>query len=146
MRENTTNIVKRKTATQTVNNSATLVAITQLLASLGANEVWEFTLKLLLDGKAVADADVALGFSAAGATLTYGDSSEQAKDAVEDAEINFALVDDLPTVCIIEGIISTGANPGDLQASFAQATANASDLDCLPGSCLKMKRIDDTNV
>ena len=144
MQQNQTNILKRKTATQTVTNSTTQVAITQLLAAIGANEVWEFTLKLLLDGKAVADADVALGFDAAGAVLTYGDIAEAAKDAVEDAEINFPLVDDLPTICTIEGIISTGANAGTLQATFAQATANASDVDCLAGSKLQLRRIDDT--
>jgi len=145
MQQNTTHILKRKTdGTQTVNASETLVAITQLLAALGANEIWSFKLKLLLDGKAVADADVAVGFSAAGATLTYGDASAAAMDAIEDGQVNFPLVDDLPTICIIEGIISTGANPGNLTTSFAQGTSDASDLELLNGSSLELRRIDDT--
>jgi hypothetical protein len=143
MQQNTTHILKRKTAQQTVTNSTTQVAITQLLAALGANEVWAFTLKLLLNGKAIADADVSLT-GPAGSTLTYGDIAEAAKDAVGAAEINFPLVDDLPTICTIEGVISTGATAGNLQALFAQATANASDVDCEIGSSLELRRIDDT--
>lgn len=143
MRDNTTHVIARKKTIQTVNNSIAQTAITQLLLALGANEVWEFDLKLVLDGKAIADADVSLT-GPAGAVLTYGDIAEQAKDAVGAEEILFALVDDLPTIVHIEGRIATGATPGNLQALFAQNVANASDLDVLPGSKLEAKRIDDT--
>lgn len=143
MRQNTTNVIKRKTSTQTVTNSTVQVAITQLLIALGANEVWAFKLFLLVDGKAVADIDSSLT-GPAGSTLTYGDVAEQAKDAVGAAEITNALVDDLLTIVQIEGVISTGATAGNLQALFAQATANASDIDVLAGSYLQAHRIDDT--
>lgn len=144
MQQNTTKLIKRVIATQTITATTTLAAITSLLASLGANEVWEFTLKLIVDGTATEDIDVALGYSESGATLTYGDASLPAMDAVEDAQIMFALVDALPTICIIEGVISTGANAGDLVASAAQTVSGAVDTDILPGSSLKLNRIDDT--
>ena len=143
MRGNTTLKIARKTSTQTINNSATQTALTQLLLALGANEIWYFKLVLLLDGKAVADADVSLT-GPSGSTLTYGDIALGAKDAVGADEINFPLVDDLKTVCTVEGVISTGSTAGNLQALAAQATANASDLDILPGSHIEAHRIDDT--
>lgn len=143
VQQNQTKIVKRVLATQTITATTTQAAITRLLAAIGANEVWEFTLKLLVDGKATEDIDVSLT-GPSGSTLTYGDASLPAMDAVGGAEIMFALVDDLPTICIIEGVISTGATAGDLTALAAQTVSGAVDTDILAGSSLKLTRIDDT--
>lgn len=144
MRENTTNVIKRVIADLThVNASIVQTAITALAIAMGANEVWEFDLKLRVQGKAVADIDSSLT-GPAGSVLSYGAIEVAAKDAVGAEEILNALVDDLPTIVHIEGVIVTGATPGNLQALAAQNVSNASDLFVLAGSSLKAKRIDDT--
>lgn len=144
MRENNTNVIVRQLVDEIlVNNDETQTAIAALFRLLGANEAWEFDLKLRVQGKAVADIDTSLT-GPAGSVLTYGAIEVAAKDAVGAEEITNALIDDLPTIVHIEGTIITGATPGNLQALAAQATANASDLSVLIGSSLKLKRIDDT--
>ena len=145
MRINQTYKIARLDADVIVANaSTTIVAILGLLHALKASKSYGFTLKLLVTGKAAADIDIAIGFSAAGATITYGLGSVNPKVSVEDDELMIALTDDVESLIVIEGVITTGANPGNLTAEAAQTTSNASDLTAKAGSTLELWEVSNT--
>lgn len=126
------------------NASTTIAAILGLLHALDASKSYKFKLSLLVVGKAAADIDVAIGFSAAAAVITYGLSGVTPKVSVEDDELMVALTDDVESLIVIEGVITTGANAGNLTAEAAQTTSNASDLSVKAGSMLELWTVSNT--
>ena len=145
--------VIRKTANQTVNNSAALVNDTHLLASTLANTDYAFEVNLFYTSGVTPDLKVALtwptgatcswmavGFLSTGinyeidlTTSTYQGASGTAQAYSGSAS---------PTVTMqIKGILRVAATAGNLQFQFAQNTANASNTTVKQDSWMRIERV-----
>lgn len=131
----------RKTADETVNNSSTLQNDDHLLLAVGANEVWHIFMLLIVTTEATPDFQYAFtvpsggsikGFNAghigalASALVALADN-----DLTVAQQINGAITTDFVAVW---GLYVGGANAGNLQLQWAQATANASNTTVFTNS------------
>jgi hypothetical protein len=136
--------VVRKTANETVNNSATLQNDDHLLLAIGASEVWEFQFTLWYDAGVTPDIKFAITVPS-GATLrwgnapwvntagaAYGTGAESSSGGSRDFAGGTA-----PRITVIHGMIANSTNAGNLQLQWAQNTANASDTIVYANSTLK---------
>ena len=135
------NLVKliRKTADETVNNSAVLQDDNELFLPMLANEVWQITLSLIVNSSAVAD--LKLGFTAPAGAAMYSYSRYIREDNVVcDGFASLAATlllrgvgaNEMPI--FLTGIVINGANAGNFQIQWAQATAEVSDTKVLTNS------------
>ena len=141
----TTITTVRKTADETVNNSATLQNDDVLLLALAANETWYFMLTFGHVGNGAAD--IRVGFTIpAGATMRYGCSAARMTDL---DTVNFCVsIPGSGTTqayaggtdqrhVTLSGVVVNGGTAGDLQFQWAQDTATVVDTKVLTNSYLE---------
>jgi hypothetical protein len=114
----------------TVNNSTTLVNLTGLAFTIGANEKWHFVAMLSLSSAVAAGIKWGLTYPA-GAAGRFG-SAYQASTQIGDAVISGTPVEyawgaTYLRRSVVSGLISNGATPGTVQLKMAQATADVSN-------------------
>jgi hypothetical protein len=144
-RENAPTISVRKTANETVNNSAVLQDDDHLLLPLAANEVWEFEIILRLAIKAASDFQYTLTVPA-GASGGFSDLTRLAvvASAIENAfaaAVSYSVAADQQNIVVIKGIVINGANAGNLQLRWAQLGAVAENTIVLANSCMIAHRL-----
>lgn len=141
--------IKRKTVTETVNNSLALQNDDDLVFAVAANETWEFHALLRVTSAAAAGFDFDFTIPAAS---TYNRKASQLWDGTTirlsiqtalDTEDSYAgavaaLSDDY---LVIDGLLVNGANAGNVQLRWAQNVADASDTQVLAGSYLIARRV-----
>lgn len=144
--------IVRKTADETVNNSNTLQSDNHLLLALGANEVWQIDIFLLITGAVAAafksgfsypvNCSIFWGCVGAGGvavTTTWGHTpAGQQPNLLEEAEsLGYGVRADARTVGYrLSLIVINGANAGNVNLQWAQNTADVSDTKLLENSCL----------
>ncbi|THA31797.1 hypothetical protein E6R18_15825 [Streptomyces sp. A1277] len=144
--------VVTKAATQTVNNSTTLVNDDSLFVPVEAGGVYEVTAWIVHSSQTAGD--IAIGWSGpSGSTMTWGVQGPAASaTAASDSAANFQQRSISQTaglgggagtaVCTdARGVLTVGSMSGLLRMRWAQNTANASDTQVLGGSHLRVKRI-----
>jgi hypothetical protein len=140
--------IVRKTADETVNNSAVLQNDDDLLLPIGANEIWRFEFVIYGISNATADFKYSLvGPAASNVRWEFTGENESATvvswnflaGGVAVAARGFA--DGSHTLNILRGVIINGANAGNLQLQWAQNTADASDTKVFANSCLLATRL-----
>jgi hypothetical protein len=139
-----------KTATETVNNSATLQDDDELALEVGADDIWQVQLWLLLSAAGTA-ADWKFAWSApAGGAVYWGPISAQAgdsgwvrNDAATTPGALLTVTDSLPAGSMngVHGIMIAatyigGGTEGTLQFRWSQNTADASNSQVLADSLL----------
>lgn len=140
-----TPIYRRKPASQTVNNSATLVNDTHLVFPAGRDQHWMVRFVLLVNTGATPDVKFQLSVpSGAIARLLHvgtnaaGTFVEQDVAAAADLTVNGTGARKL---VILEAHIQMGATPGDIRLQWAQNTATVSDTTVMFGSVMVAERI-----
>jgi len=136
-----------KASDETVNNSNALQDDDDLVSAVAANTNYIFRFVLFFTGNIAADIKFAITVPAAVTFLRWG--SGQMKYNVDGYNISMSPVvaasgTSTPVASrgateaqfIIDGVLSNGANAGNLQLQWAQNVANASDTQVLPGSSL----------
>lgn len=144
--------VVTKAATQTVNNSTTLVNDDSLFVSVEAGGVYEVTAWIVHSSQTAGD--IQIGWSApSGSTMTWGvQGPAVSATAASDSSANFQQRSISQTaslgggagtaVCTdARGVLTVGSTAGLFRLRWAQNTANASDTQVLGGSNLRVKRI-----
>jgi hypothetical protein len=146
--------IVRKTADETVNNSATLQNDDDLLLAIAANEVWLVELYLLQKSPSTT-ADFKMGWAyPAGCSIywgvpnlntTYGTGGQYWLTVVAAGTIG-AILTEASTLAAaslngtqgihITAIVINGATAGTLNFQWAQNTATAEDTKVLANSCL----------
>jgi hypothetical protein len=137
---------KRKTATETVNNSAAYQDDDHLSFDIGANEVWVFEFVLFIQGSTSADFKCTLTVPS-GATLMSGVHGLATTVSSATGSIyTFAGVGDhqsigapgpsSPAVLSFRGIVVNGANAGTCVLQWAQQAATLADTQVLVNSFL----------
>lgn len=137
-------IAARKSATETVNNSAALQNDDELFVSVEANATYD--LDMLVRWSSAATPDFKFDFTIptlasgaytvtalAGGNLFLGDINISGGSATIDG-------DGTTKQHQIIGTLVTGANAGTLQFRWAQGTANASDTQVFANSTLVLRR------
>jgi hypothetical protein len=133
---------KRKSATQVVNNSATLVDAAGLSMHVDINEVWYVEARLIVAADAAAD--VKVGWTGpASATLDWEELDSFPVDALA---IGGTLT--VPgngasqrRLTILAGFYTGSVSSGTLQLQFAQASAQSNDASIFANSCLVAHRL-----
>jgi len=128
-------------ATQTVNNSNTLVDVTEMVVSLSANKNYGFYLVIFGDMAAAADLQYAFTTLPAGASGDWSDAAAATPVGSGVADVTSALTGNGVSVgtvrmMLTQGRIIMAGTAGNLQLQFAQATADVSDCKFLQGSHL----------
>jgi hypothetical protein len=139
-----TDIQVRKLVDETVNNSATLQNDDVLLASVAANQAYEFELFLLYNSGTTPDFKfgwtfpsglvMAYAVFAAGGGTFLGYGQTQATVPVIDGAGS-----QIGALC--KGSISGTYSAGTLQLQWAQGAANASNTILMAGSYLRLKPV-----
>lgn len=142
----------RRTGTQTVTNSTTLVSDNQLSVPVAANATYVTSLMLVYDSVTAADLKVLLrcptGATFAGASFSFvvGMASQQ-----DDQIAAFSENASIPwggggaAVILwgrIEGILVTAGTSGNASVEWAQNTANATGTNVRAGSFLDLRRVE----
>lgn len=134
--------VVRKTADETVNNSAVLQNDDHLLFAIAANEVWEFKLVCYVSGFTTSDLKMifAVPAGAAGAYnyLAGGPTGSDIAGEVTAIATQFNAIIRVDGVNIFTLFVMlvNGGNAGNLQFQWAQGTAVAEDTKMLTNSCI----------
>ncbi len=145
---NSTVVVKRKAADQSIASSATLQVDADVSAPLASNSVYEVE-GMLQFNAATADPDAAFSFSApAGATIsityTANDGSASAFSAgSNDGSTASSLQVGAGQMSIVHfrGIVEVAATSGNLQLQWAQNTSNINALTLKKNSYIKCTRV-----
>lgn len=125
----------RKTADETVNNSATLQNDDHLFVTVTANVVYLLTGRLAFNGNATADVKIGWTFPS-GLTMRYtGTGFSAAGTFINPALIQTdtpgfgagALSGTTDDAVVLNGLVIVGGTGGTLQMQWAQNTANASN-------------------
>lgn len=125
----------RKTADETVNNSATLQNDDVLLLAMAANETWYFTVSLAYLGNTTSDFQWAFTVPT-GATLRWGCSPVKQNisglmvqcDSVTGSGTGDTVQADTTHMQLtVHGVVVNGGTAGNLQLQWAQATATVVD-------------------
>jgi hypothetical protein len=136
-----TDIFVRKTADETVNNSATLQNDDVLLAAVAANQVYEFELQFHYNSGTTPDIKFGWTFPS-GLTMVYDIYSVGGGSFLGygQTQATVPALDGLgsPIGGLAKGIIAGTYAAGTLQLQWAQNTANASNTIVLAGSYLKL--------
>jgi len=128
--------VVAKSADETVNNSAVLQNDDELKLTVGANEVWVFS--LYIPHYATATPDFKMGFTIpAGATFRWNTGAGGTWVWKESDTVAVAGSDALPERgCFVTGYIDTAGTAGTLQFTWAQNTATAVNTIVRAGSAV----------
>jgi hypothetical protein len=142
--------IVRKSANETVNNSAALQDDDELLLALAANEVWEFEALVDYDSGTTPDFKVAFTVPV-GATLRWaspgcsdGSGTIYGGSQVTSSGGTRAFIGTGVGTLILArlvGKVINGANAGNLQLQWAQSTAAGSDTTVHANSTLKCWRL-----
>lgn len=150
--------ITRKTADETVNNSAVMQDDDELIHALNANEIVYFRFILWITGNAGNDIEVGV-VAPAGSTLrwgvcgkegagttpgmlgytTTGTTHPDARDGTETLAMGTGGAN--VQGCTVEGVCINGATAGNLKLQWAQDTAGANDTKVLANSCLLVYRL-----
>ena len=147
--------VVRKTADETVNNSATLQNDDHLLFAIGSNEVWVVMFHLFVSAaSATPDIKIALSLpsgatsamgiigQATGTTGTEADAKIQSFTSATTAlSVGVPADSTSNTFVLYSAHIANGSTAGNVQLQWAQSTANASDSKIRTGSFLVADRV-----
>lgn len=134
----------RKTADETVNNSAVFQDDDALLLAVGASEVWWFEANIYFDSGTTPDFKVQWT-APVGATVYVSETGfDAASAAYNDATVSAASASRTHTGTGAgtvrhtrqKGIIANGVNAGNLQLQWAQNTQNSSDTKVLANSTI----------
>jgi hypothetical protein len=136
----------RKTANETVNNSATLQNDDELFLAVEASAVYELNLRGQYNSNATADFKYGFTFPS-GTTMQYTQTVigvglttlniyEQDQTSTPNLEGQAAVKGMLVT-----GLVIVSSTAGTLQFQWAQATANASNTVVSAGSVMRLNRI-----
>jgi len=154
-----TNKVVLKTVTETVNNSAVQQNDDALFFALAAGESWVFQMVLFYINPAAGAADnldIAITIPAAAAmrwgvtalatglgAASYAGSSQFKTVGASGTELQLGTVqsDTLYGMATIYGSVANGANAGNLQLTWAQNAANATDTQIIAGSYLVANKV-----
>lgn len=137
-------LVARKTSTQTVNNSITLVTDTALSVAVEANGLYRAHLHLIYNSNTTAD--FRYSFSApAGTTLTNftaqgGNTANWQVLVAPSGGVSGINGTGGDAPLNVWGIVAVGANAGTFAVQWAQFVANASDTTVKAGSYLELVR------
>ena len=129
-----------------VNNSTTLVNITGLAFAIAANEIWTFEITIWYSSNATANIKFAVT-TPTGSTVRYTLIATVIDGAALYPQVNATasgttgIADGAAAFAKIVGIVVNGATAGNVQAQFAQNTANVSDTTVLANSHLVAKRL-----
>lgn len=127
----------RKTADETVNNSAVLQNDDELLLPVGANQVWAFDLRIMFDGATAADIKYKFTIPAGGSGhWLRGDEISDANTSITTERNNSTAGAGDTYFQIFHCIYAGGANAGNVQFQWAQLTAGASDSKVRKDSCI----------
>jgi hypothetical protein len=138
-------LIARKTADETVTSSTVLQDDNHLLMSIGANEVWSFTFRLIYAALGTGDLKVAFTFPAAGDITAYavaqnaGGTLTQARwaGATPTAAIDFAGIGATSKIVVpIFGVLVNGATPGTFTMQWAQNTSDGTATTMYTNSAL----------
>lgn len=142
------NILSRvafKTSAQTVNNSATLVADSQLFIAVPANTNCIFTSRFVYTSGTTPDIKFAFTYpvGAVGSYTLYGIAAGTSSiSAFHQTETSVsALEGGTGQACTMTGSWTIGANAGVIQLVWAQNTANASNTQVLAGSFIRLDQV-----
>jgi hypothetical protein len=129
-----------KSADETVNNSTALQDDNHLIIPVGANEVWAFTMELIITTNATPD--IKMGWSVPSATTmiwTRGDGlgGDGATEATTLTYSGALSADNFQ----LHGTIFVGATPGNVVFQWAQNTLEVSDTKVLKGSHIIAHRL-----
>lgn len=137
-------IIVRKTADETVNNSAVLQNDDHLLFAVAANEVWFIHILLLITTTAVADFKYTFTLPTEGSMgIISGfdhDSSSGRLEATSTYVVGFAS-DRVNANAYFALYYVGGANAGNIQLKWAQNAAEATNTILLANSCLIAHKI-----
>jgi len=142
--------VIRKSADETVNNSAAMQNDDELVLPVVASEVWYFELFVLF--RSSTGADIKFGFSVpSGATmkwhsqaLWYGvgvGSTPGTPNEATDSYARGGAGATTTTGFMIWGIIVVSTTAGNVNLQWAQNTAESSDTKVLANSCLRATKL-----
>ena len=125
-----------KSAIQTVNNTITLVNVTDIVFAASANKNYSFDVNLFGAGEINVDMKISFAIpSGADLKITRGLIRGDAMDGVNAAATSWK-VDfngNIPKACQFKGYVDMGSTAGDIQMQFSQFTANVSDLELFKG-------------
>lgn len=147
-----------KQTSEAVNNSTTLQDDDDLLFAVAANETWAFMVFAITEEVGATNARIKFAFTGpSGSTVTWGQIAPQVNQAdmgnmsvlnmagtKTGASFSSGNVNDAGTELatrILMGSIINGANAGNLQTQFAQATAQAHDTLLLAGSFMAFWKV-----
>jgi hypothetical protein len=143
---------REKAADQSVNNSTTLVNVTDLAAGLQPGARYELILFLIYDAAAAADAKI--GWTVpSGTTMDWAPVApgtgataapfplDIAARAVASTPALGAVAVGTKIIAMARGRVVVGSTGGTLQLQFAQQTADPSNATVFAGSWLRLERI-----
>lgn len=139
---------KTKTATETVNNSATLQNDDTLFVSVAANTVYNFESRIIHNSGTTPDFKAGWTYPS-GLTMLYnrlgvGLAGGGNVHLLFASNETTSILDDgfaADRSFMMWGTVTVGATAGTLQFQWAQNTANASDTSVLAGSYLKLTKV-----
>ena len=137
-----------KGSDESVQSNTTLQNDDDLLYAIGANEKWEFTVKLrIAQGGLAAHFKFALT-APSGAYISYRTVVDNVSAVVDDfrtfssgTAISVRVANDADDVLVIWGFIMNGATPGNLQFQFCQATTQAINTTVKAGSVMLVREV-----
>ena len=119
--------IVRKTADETVNNSAVLQNDDHLFFSVGANEVWILYGTLRASVLAANDIKIAFTMPTGGEAVYYSLSSGGIWVVSPNAHETLIPGDRTDMTLYLGGIVYNGATAGNIQMQWAQVTASVAD-------------------
>jgi hypothetical protein len=139
-----------------ITSNTTLASDSTLLFPVGANDIWAFMAALIFTAGDTA-ADVKIGWSVpTGCTMLWGAQGAQSNNVsgfgpAQTSSTPTALSTEAASVSVgsfngtfgvnLQGLVFNGANPGNVNIQFAQATSSANALIPKKGSHLMVYRL-----
>lgn len=138
-------VFARKTADETVNNSAVMQNDNHLFLPVAANTVYRLSMRLGISSGATPDFKTAFTFPA-GTTMFYNATTVAVSTATLQNygldQTSTASIEGGQTSVTYDGLVIVSAAGGTLQLQWAQNTANASDTKVLAGSYIELRKAE----
>lgn len=137
-------VIVRKTADEIVNNSSTLQNDDALLFAVGANEVWEFHLFMLITSSLTPKFKLAITKPTGGSILALEQGAVSGTAPTANTGSSRTQSTDTTATRIVTywGVYIGGDNAGNVQVQWAQSTANESDTKVLANSFIIVHKLD----
>lgn len=134
----------RKTANESVTSSTSLQNDDHLVLALGANESWEFDAFVFCTSGSNTP-DIKFAFTVpTGTTLNWVSEFQEGSTVSNNSlitasgtSVNNAITSGSTDLIRIRGVVTTGANAGNLQFQWAQNSSNGTSTQVLANSYLK---------